>query len=288
MNSDPLQLSSVAPYRVPFSAVAGSVAEQCLLLELRTFPKPGLVSQVDSGSHHDMDASTFERSADALRPFFAQLAQAGADDLPMFRLRQIGLAAETAMMKTTGGVNTHRGAIFGMGLLCAAWGYRNSGRAAADMTLGEVVRRRWGDSILQGPRPSQSHGECVGRRYGAGGARVEAAEGFPTVYAVGLPALQRARQYSEDPEAHRVQACMALIANLTDTNLLHRGGPAGLTFAQHAAARFLADGGIARSDWLARASELHATFVARNLSPGGAADLLATTLLIDAATKLHS
>ncbi|MFD1283242.1 triphosphoribosyl-dephospho-CoA synthase, partial [Methylobacterium goesingense] len=98
------------------------LATRCLQRELATYPKPGLVSHVDSGSHADMDASTFRASAAALAPFFADLAAAGAAGAGMAHLRRIGLAAESAMRAATGGVNTHRGAIFGLGLLSAAAG----------------------------------------------------------------------------------------------------------------------------------------------------------------------
>ncbi|TXM84957.1 triphosphoribosyl-dephospho-CoA synthase, partial [Methylobacterium sp. WL116] len=116
-----------------------------------------------------------------------------------------------------------------------------------------------------------------------GGAPHEAASGFPHLYGVGLPALDRGRRLRpDDPEAARVEACLALIATLEDTNLLHRGGEAGYAFARDAAAGFITAGGVGRSDWRAAAEDLHRAFVARNLSPGGAADLLAMTLFVDA------
>lgn len=259
----------------------GAVAERSLQLEVRTWPKPGLVSHVDSGSHTDMDAGTFHRSAAALRPFFVELAEAGMQDQGMTALRKIGLRAECAMTAATGGVNTHRGAIFGLGLLCAAAGLRArlGMEGEARQSLGDTVARRWGPDILAGPRPSDSHGEAVKRRYGAGGARQEAALGFPSVYNVGMPALRRAAQLAPcDAQAARVQACFALIAQLEDTNLLHRGGAAGLRFAQRSALAFLAAGGVGRTGWRQVAEKIHRAFVARRLSPGGAADLLAMSL----------
>ncbi|PNE76837.1 triphosphoribosyl-dephospho-CoA synthase MdcB [Burkholderia thailandensis] len=263
-------------------------ATRCLRVEIDTWPKPGLVSHVDAGSHDDMTADTFYRSAAALAPFFAELADAGAHDADMPTLRKIGLRAERAMLAATGGVNTHRGAIFGLGLLCAAAGLRASPQHArctpsAGATLGALVAARWGDEILGGPRLADSHGERAGRRYGAGGARAEAAGGFPRVYAVGVPALRDgARRAPHDAEAARVQACFALIAVLDDTNLLHRGGRDGLDFAQRAAREFLATGGVGALDWRARAAAAHRAFVARRLSPGGAADLLAMSLFVAA------
>ena len=109
---------------------------------------------------------------------------------------------------------------------------------------------------------------------------MEAAHGFPSVYEIGLPALRRAALIAPgDGEAARVQACFALIAALEDTNLLHRGGLSGLHYAQQAARRFLDDGGVGTRDWRERAQYVHRAFVARRLSPGGSADLLAMTLL---------
>src|ERR1700761_2298317 len=89
----------------------GACAARCLRLEVETWPKPGLVSTVDTGSHVDMDAGTFARSAAALRPFFAEMARAGAGRADMAVLRRIGVRSEHAMLAATGGVNTHRGAI---------------------------------------------------------------------------------------------------------------------------------------------------------------------------------
>ncbi|WP_179403213.1 triphosphoribosyl-dephospho-CoA synthase MdcB [Burkholderia guangdongensis] len=271
-----------------------ALAERSLLLEIDTYPKPGLVSQVDTGSHTDMDASTFARSAAALRPYFAELADAGARDAEMATLRKIGVRAEHAMLAATGGVNTHRGAIFGLGLLCAAAGRLGGGvrampGASVEPTLGAFVAHRWGADILTGPRASDSHGECARRRYGVGGARREAADGFPSVYRIALPALRRAARevgnMGDDQEAARVDACFALIAALDDTNLLHRGGQDGLDFARASARAFIARGGVRAPDWRARAQALHRAFVARWLSPGGAADLLAMSVFVDSVER---
>jgi triphosphoribosyl-dephospho-CoA synthase len=265
----------------PALAGIGALAGECLKLEVATYPKPGLVSHVDSGAHRDMDYALLTLSAETLAPYFDDLAEAGAAGAAMERLRAIGVAAERAMLKATGGVNTHRGAIFGLGLLCAATGFRVSFGSAC--TLGSLVADRWGDAILAGPVSLRSHGAQAARRHGVGGARVEAAFGFPSVYAVALPALRLGRLLaSGDEEAARVQACMALIARVADTNLLHRGGAAGLAFAQTQAAAFLAAGGVGQSGWRTKAGAVHSAFVARNLSPGGCADLLAMALFVDA------
>jgi triphosphoribosyl-dephospho-CoA synthase len=269
-------------------AVAAS-AVSCLMLELETWPKPGLVSHVDSGSHQDMDADTFHASATALEPYFWRLADAGTRGWGMRQLRIIGLEAEAAMLAATSGINTHRGAIFGLGLLCAAAGAVASGRINPALSLGAAVSRLWGNSILNGPLVLHSNGASVLRRFGAGGARIEAAFGFPSIYDVGLPALRTAAGNAPgDAEAARVEACFALIATLEDTNLLHRGGLRGLRFARRAARSFLDDGGVGGPDWRERARTVHESFVARRLSPGGSADLLAMTLFVDAHERRFS
>ncbi|AND86947.1 MULTISPECIES: triphosphoribosyl-dephospho-CoA synthase MdcB [Bradyrhizobium] len=268
------------PANAPDAAQLGDLASLCLKLEVETHPKPGLVSHVDNGAHSDMDAELLCRSADTLRPFLRDLALAGAEGAGMSRLRAIGVAAERAMLAETGGVNTHRGAIFGLGLLCAAAGYR--GALGIRKSLGDLVSQRWGEDILSGPISLRSHGAMASRRYGAGGARAEAACGFPSVYEIALPALHAARELARcDEEAVRVQTCMTLIADVTDTNLLHRGGAEGLRYAQDSASAFLAAGGVGRHGWRERAIEIHQAFVARNLSPGGSADLLAMALFVD-------
>jgi triphosphoribosyl-dephospho-CoA synthase len=135
---------------------------------------------------------------------------------------------------------------------------------------------------MSGPVCLRSHGALATQRYGAGGARVEAACGFPSVYELAIPALQAGRKLApHDEEAVRIQACMTLIAAVVDTNLLHRGGPEGLSFAQGSASAFLARGGVGRSGWHERAVEIHQAFMARNLSPGGSGDLLAMAMFVD-------
>lgn len=267
----------------PDVSAIGAVAADCLVQELETWPKPGLVSHVDNGSHDDMDAATFRRSAAAIRPYLQGLADAGALGFGMGRLRIIGLEAERAMFAATSGVNTHRGAIFGLGLLCAAAGAKAGGLVDPALSLGDVVARLWGDSILDGPVLLHSHGSAARRRFRAGGARIEAANGFPSIYGIGLPALRRTTPVvPADMEAARVEACFALIASVEDTNLLHRGGLDGLRFAHDAAQGFIDAGGVRAPGWRARAQSIHDSFVARRLSPGGSADLLAMTLFVDA------
>lgn len=259
----------------------GRAALAALREELATDPKPGLVTPRDPGAHADMDAATFAASLSALDGFFADAAAAGLAGAPFADLRALGLEAEARMLRATGGVNTHRGAIFALGLLAAAAGrLAREGRPCEEATLGETVRETWGRELRALAPAAGSHGAAAARAYGAGGAREEAARGFPHVLGVGLPALEASLRRGASPRAARVQCLLALVARLPDTNLLHRGGPAGLALARGAARGFLAAGGVHRRGWQGHAARIHRVLVARNLSPGGSADLLAATLLV--------
>ncbi|HLK71752.1 MAG TPA: triphosphoribosyl-dephospho-CoA synthase, partial [Steroidobacteraceae bacterium] len=244
-----------------------------------TWPKPGLVTAVDNGSHRDMDAALFRASISVITPYLGLLAHAGADNAPFLQLQHIGVEAERAMLAATQGVNTHRGAIFALGLLCAAAGRRLAGLHGRQ-SLGRIVRKTWGRQIRAAVRVADSHGERVRRLYGIGGARTEAAAGFPAAYRVGLPALIAARRLAT-PERARVQALFSLLAVVQDTNLLFRGGPAALQWARAAAREFLSRGGVGRPGWQREALAIHRLFVQRGLSPGGTADMLAVTLLLE-------
>lgn len=277
-----------------FAGCVADLAELCLIEEVNTWPKPGLVSHIDNGSHTDMDAQTFYRSATAIKPFFEQMVQAGWQNASMQTLRKIGLQAECEMLAATGGINTHRGAIFGLGLLCASAGLYASKMSShfADISLGTLVSSRWGKEIL----PSRNkvddcltHGEKVCRQYGVGGAQLEAFDGFPSVYEVGLPALRLGYALApNNVQAARVQTCFALIAKVEDTNLLHRGGMQGLRFAQAKAQEFLDQGGIGQKNWQVYAQAIHHEFIERNLSPGGCADLLGMCIFVDRLSRLRS
>jgi triphosphoribosyl-dephospho-CoA synthase len=256
-----------------------ALAAAALRDELATWPKPGLVSHIDAGSHGDMTARTFLASVEAIEPFFAELAFAGAAGSGMAELRAIGLEAEAAMLVATRGVNTHRGALFALGLLCAAGGAGARGAAG----FCETVQRRWGQEIARGPIALHSHWTAALLAYGAGGARAQAAAGFPDARRIGIPALRSGRTLAErDPEAARVQTFFALLARVEDTNLLYRGGMRGLVYARTCALEFLDAGGVEQPHWRRAAGEIHRAFIARRLSPGGCADLLAVTLFLDA------
>ena len=214
----------------------GAAALAALYTELWACPKPGLVSLADNGSHVDMDASTFLRSLSALTVYFPQVAAAGVRDAGFEALRRAGLEAEARMLRATGNVNTHRGAIFTLGLLASAAGriFCAGGSFGGD-ALGRAVADLWGRDILAASQANPwSHGQLVARRYGASGAREEAAAGFPHVFAVGLPTLRGALAKGAGLNAAAVQAFFSLLAVVPDNNLLFRGGTRGSHLCQAA------------------------------------------------------
>ncbi|MDB5840710.1 MAG: mdcB [Herminiimonas sp.] len=279
-----------------FSAGIGRLAVRSLYAELALYPKPGLVSLVDNGSHDDMAAATFIRSLFALRGYFIRIAAAGMEAAPFATLKRLGMEAEQRMLLATGGINTHRGAIFCLGLLCAAIGNcRAQGIALSATAIRDTLLSRWGTSLAAHTQPgtaefktdstADSHGLQVARRYAASGAREEAALGLPSVFDMALPALQRTLAAGRGWRKARVDALFTLMGHIHDTNVYHRGGEQGALTVRRHAREFLDCGGTAHPDWEDRAKACHCLFVAARLSPGGAADLLAAACLVHEATR---
>jgi len=255
----------------------GRAATLALYDELALSPKPGLVTLIDSGSHTDMDARTFMRSLLALRGYFVHIATLGAEGAPFEALQRCGIEAEARMLAATGGINTHRGAIFMLGMLCAAAGAAAAGGQRLDpATLRETLTARWGDALEERARrePTLSGG-IAARRYGLRGAAAEAAAGFPVLFEVAVPAMHAAQARRMSREHELLDTLFSIMAVLDDSNLAHRGGLEGLRHAQRAARAFLAAGGASRPDGVAAARIIADDFVSRRLSPGGAADTLA-------------
>ena len=238
------------------------LAVQALLEEVDQTPKPGLVDRNNRGAHQDMDRDLFHRSARSLLPYFRRAVTLGLERADcMGSLQKAGLAAERVMLAETGGVNTHRGAVYAFGLILAAMGSRLA--RGGDVFAGAAALAESGL-----PPAAGSHGQRARQRYGAPGARGEALAGFPHARHA-WAALAR--------PGGRDAALLTLLAEVEDTNLLHRGGPAGLAFVREEARSILAG---PQAAWNSRLEELDGACIARNLSPGGSADLLALALLL--------
>lgn len=267
------------------AADLAGMAVAALRDELDLTPKPGLVDRATTGAHRDMDHALMTASALALAPGFAAIAQAAAGECEPIRLRAaLGVAgreAEAAMMQATDGVNTHRGAIWALGLIVAAAAATPRPEWRAAPLLDWVARMAALEDPALVSMRAASHGAQAVARYRVAGARGEAMAGFPQIVEAGLPALKTARAVGANESAARLDALAAIIAVLDDTCVLHRAGAAGLAAAQRAAAAVAVCGGVASASGRAALAELDAVFLAHNASPGGAADLLAATLLVD-------
>lgn len=258
-----------------------------LVDEAELSPKPGLVDRRGNGSHGDLTLPLMRHSAQRLRPFFLAMARAGAQrvELPVLRQRigLIGRHAEIAMLNATGGVNTHRGAIWSLGLLATAAARRSALGAAANepdavaALAGELARC----NDAGAPRHTGNKGETARRRYGVGGAVAQAQAGFPLVVRAALPQLHRSRLRGDAEEVARLNALLAVMAELDDTCLLSRGGREALHGVQIRAAGVLAAAGAGSQTGRRALERLHEYAVAHRLSPGGAADLLAAALFLD-------
>ncbi|GKS83543.1 triphosphoribosyl-dephospho-CoA synthase MdcB [Acidovorax sp. SUPP1855] len=280
MTANALRRPASAPGPGPAPHTIGRAATLSLYDELALSPKPGLVTLTDNGSHTDMDARTFMRSLFALRGYFVRIAALGHAGEGFPALERCGIEAEARMVAATGGVNTHRGAIFTLGLLCAAAGaLAREGTPLQPAALREALRRHWGAALAERAertlRTPRLPGGIAAARHGLRGAAQEAALGFPVLFDTAVPALRHALARGLGVQQARVDTLFSVMAVLDDSNLAHRGGLAGLRHAQACARDFLAAGGAGRPGGLEAAHAIGRDFVARRLSPGGSADLLA-------------
>ena len=242
--------------------------------ELMTTPKPGLVDRNNNGAHVDMDVPLFLRSAASLVPYFRIAVLSGLQNGSMAQLREAGLSAERAMFAATNGVNTHKGMIYSMGLLLYGMGkaLRFGGDAvdhAAALAKTDAEER-----LLNALAETGTNGAKVYRDHGARGAVGEAADGF--FHARYCVDRLKAHEGAENPGA---LALVDVMVVLEDVNLLHRGGEDGLRFARENALRIAMLPEDERIDAL---RALDCEMIGRNLSPGGAADMLALGFLLDA------
>lgn len=258
------------------------LARQVLVAEAELTPKPGLVDHRGSGSHDDLSLDLMRRFASAIAPYFAAMAVA-AQSIPFSHtlrteVAAIGRAAESAMLQVTGGSNSHKGAIWILGLLVTAVAQRiDSNPESIAQDAGFLA------SLPDRARPQLvSHGEMVRARYGTTGARGEAFAGFPHVVRVGLPALRAARNGGCTETNSRLSVLFNIMARLEDTCVLYRGGTEGLAAVQKGASEVLLAGGPGSVAGEQAMFHIDRELLTRKISPGGSADLLAATLFLDA------
>ncbi len=267
-----------------FSRV-GELVYDALIEEAVLTPKPGLVDCQNNGAHTDMDIFSFYDSACAVSdymPEFVRLGYVHQSAPPQNLLKEIrplGIECEQAMLKVTNGINTHKGAIFAFGILCAAIGRllpcHHTTVQLNSVTVGEEVALICQNIVNELKTETTQHtaGYKVYQKYGIAGARGEAQSGFATVRLISLPLYTQLRHQEKTKENALLQTLMALMANNNDTNILARGGIDGLNCVQSAASAYL----TLETNQTAALNTMDKQFIHLNLSPGGSADLLAIT-----------
>jgi triphosphoribosyl-dephospho-CoA synthase len=274
---------NLQPKTLSLAERLADLAVDALIDEADLSPKPALVDRRGNGAHTDLYLGLMHASALSLWPAFKEMAQAaiefGEVGLPLREaIGLIGREGEEVMLATTDGVNTHRGAIWALGLLVAAAALESTDTKASAVTLRAARLALLDDR--HAPRPL-SHGAQVAQRYGARGAREEAQLGFPAVIQRALPQLKRSRAAGHGEQNARLDALLAIMTNLADTCVLYRAGEQGLQTMQLGAQAVLDAGGSASLAGRRRLHDLDEQLIALNASPGGAADLLAACLFID-------
>lgn len=267
----------------------GSIAVEAMLFEVSATPAPGLVDRVNSGAHQDMDFYSFMASSAALATTMARCAQAGlrhegklSSLLPV--LRHIGLEGEGRMRAATGGVNTHKGLLFSLGIVAAAVGWlvkQRDGRietlfsTVALITEGIVERELGG---INQATDSFSAGERLYIKCGTTGIRGEMEKGLPSVKDRALPCLRKALSQGLPLNEALVQTLLALMECVDDTTVMNRHNPDILiNWLRPRVAEVLAAGGSYTQQGLRRVALFDKECITHNISPGGAADLLAIT-----------
>ena len=257
-------------------------ATQCLIDEARLSPKPGLVDSRGNGAHHDLTLALMEQSAHSLTPTFQALALQSwlrpADIALRQTIGRLGREGEQAMMAATGGVNTHRGAIWALGLLVSAVAMLGGEATVPAVAATAAALAKLPDDAA--PKVF-SKGLRATHRYRVPGAREEAQQAFPHVLQYALPQLRLSRRNGGSESHARIDALMAIMTSLTDTCVLSRAGMEGLKTMQRGARAVLSAGGSATPKGQQALGVLDRQMLALNPSPGGAADLLAATLFLD-------
>lgn len=260
-----------------------SLACRALIYEVNVTPKPGLVDRLNNGSHRDMDIFSFASSAVSLYPYFENCVRLGYDlaDRPAQEtfeaIRPLGMEAEGMMLDATDGVNTHKGAIFSMGLLTAAAGRQKSAYAVStdavlktcrEMVAGLTSR----DFNKLTEKTAHTAGQRFYLKYGITGVRGEAEAGFPLISQYGLPLLKEGLRSGLSVNDAGCAALIGIMAKNVDTNIIQRGGLEALRDVQEKSSKLLEQESFPTKSSLA---DFDRDLIAQNLSPGGSADLLA-------------
>lgn len=263
------------------------LAQRALFYEFLLTPKPGLVDLNNRGSHKDMDVFTFTDSTLVLGDYFYKCTKTGyeyrGDNYSeiLSVIRPMGVMAEFDMYFATKGINTHKGAIFIFGILCAAVGsvlHDKNELKYTDICMrgGEISAGITGDfNSSLSSKEKLTYGELQYLNYGYLGIRGEAEAGFPSLQGSALYAYDNALNDGYTKDIAMGEALLHLMSFVCDSNIVGRGGLAGLQLVQDMAKEAISLGGYKTEEGKNYLLEMDRIFIERNLSPGGCADLCA-------------
>ena len=277
-------------FRKKHALIASECAERALFYEVCVTPKPGLVDRNNSGSHTDMDFFTFIDSIVSISPYLSRCVNLGMDtasSAPAYTfdlLRREGKLAEGDMKKATNGVNTHKGAIFSLGIICGAVGRLSDEyhlcsdtglilRTAADLVAVEISH----DLTTISECGDLTAGQKQFVEFGLKGIRGEALDGFPSVKNIGLPVLRKALSSGRSPDDAGAIALLHLIAAVDDGCLISRCGRDAQLIVQNEIKDILRHNSMPDTTLI---KELDDRFIKAHMSPGGCADLLAISYML--------
>ena len=284
------------------AAFIEELAYNSVLKELFTTPKPGLVDLADQGSHTDMNIDSFLKSSKAIRPFFSDFFEIGANSfLKKNRfelLRKKGQKAEKNMFEATDGVNTQKGIIFSFALITAAVGeiFSRAELFNSDQISNKIseVIRSWTAGIVEKELTNKvekiingeshfiseanlTHGQVIYLKYGISGARGEAENGFKNIIKYALPEFKQHMNEGYSQNLASIQALISLIAEVDDSNILFRSDLQTLRYIQNKFKKLKENGGVLKKSGRNEYKKLCKQMKEKSVSPGGSADLLAAT-----------
>ena len=283
----------VQPYIRQHCILLADFAVHALVAEVNLTPKPALVDQRGSGAHDDLTLDLMERSAHSLHPMFVAMAHAAFQHATCSQalreaIGEIGRVGEASMLYATNGVNTHRGAIWALGLMVTASALMSLDTKpvqAVELCQLAGIIAQFEDRFI--PQQALSHGQQVQKVFGINGAKAQAQQGFPTIVKFGLPELDKSRQTQGNETTARVDALLAMMTTLDDTCVLYRAGETGLARMQQGAQEVLDLGGYSTFAGQHAFNSLEQDLLRLRASPGGVADLLAATLFIDRVEQFY-
>ena len=264
-----------------------------LLYEVSLNPKPGLVDPVSMGSHTDMNMFTFIDSSLSLKSYLDKAFKLGRNfegsDLKLLfnALRAEGVLAEQTMFNATNNVNTHKGAIFSLGIWVTAIAYSTKDGSATMTEVRRVIQRMVEGLIekdLASNRVAMTAGEQQFQTYQLTGIRGEAVNGFPGVAEIAVPFLQATFGTMTQ---RLLDTLMKIAATLEDSTLIKRAKtPDVLAEMKEWTSIYFKLGGSHTEQGMKYLYDLDRLFIERNLSIGGSADTLILTIFIGQLTGL--